>query len=50
MENNFIHDMLYDSIDCFHRAITGTFEIDAEVEGISFFYIGKIFFKGLKNI
>ena len=42
-------DLVYDSIDCFHRAITSSFEKDAEIEGISFCYLGKIYYKCLKD-
>ena len=47
---NYNLDLVYDSIDCFSRAISSSYEVDAEVEGISSCYLGKIFYKGLDNI
>ena len=41
--------MIYTAIDSFTRAISLSFEIDAEVEGISSAYLGKVFYTGLKN-
>jgi hypothetical protein len=41
---------VYDAVDCFHRAITLSFEKDVEVEGISFCYLGKIYYKCFKDI
>jgi len=41
--------LIYTSIDSFTRAISLSFEVDAEVEGISSAYLGKVFYQGLKN-
>lgn len=40
-------DLIYTSIDSFTRAISLSFEVDAEVEAISLAHLGKAFYKGL---
>lgn len=42
-------DLIYDAIDSFTRAISLSFEVDAEVEAISSAHLGKVFYTGLKN-
>jgi hypothetical protein len=46
---NYNMDLVYDALDCFKGALTSSFEKDAEVEGMCFFYLGKIHYKCLQN-
>jgi len=49
-DENYNMDLVYDSIDCLHRAISLSFEKDAEVEALSFCQLGKIFYKCIKDL
>lgn len=42
-------DLICDAIDSFNRAGQLAYEVDAELEAISEAWLGKIFYKGLKN-